>query len=253
MSGFLRVLVAFCLAGALGARAAAGEFEAMKSAGLAAAWESALKNAPPAPASARAGALPAQAGQEQVQVYERGGYAWSSDAENAMLEAERGLRSAGIAVLSAVTSSEEGGSHAFRIEYADDSAEGVPPRSIESYESRTYSFESDAQNDLSRAKSNLRSSGWVVVLGEVRRQRQSPWDYTYRIDYVRSRWNPRGSVHLYVSGLYARAADAERDRVMMEHRLRAEGYYVFGSALYQDSRSRGFFFQIRYGSALGRR
>ncbi len=223
--------------------------EALKSASLMSAWESAL-NAPlpTAPVPGRQ-AIPRLEPQAEVQTYQRGGYTWKLDAESASEEAARNLQSAGLAVLSVQILEEPGEprTYAFRIDYRDFEESGFPPRSIETYTSGAYSWSSDAESELARAKANLEAAGYVIILGQVLRQERYPWNYFYRVDYVRGRQNPGGPVYIYTSRLYPVAAEAQRDMIVMEYQLRAQGYRIYGSILYRDARTGYFFFQIRYG------
>lgn len=230
----------------------ASSFEALKAGTLTGMWESALKNPLPAPAAPAPKAVgPLQVFPAAVQTYERGGYTWESDAENAANAAASNLRSAGIAVMSTqiIRESESPWRYGFRMDYIDDSDPGLPPRALETYTSQVYSWSSDAENELRRTESNLRATGYVVVLGEVWRQTEAPWNYYYRVDYVRGRHNPGdGQAYLYTSGLYPTLATAQREMYVAQWRLQQQGYQIYGSVIYQEARTRHYFFQIRYGT-----
>lgn len=205
----------------------------------------AAESLPPIPAPTAKPAAPPRPRPAEVVVYERGGYTWESDAERALNQAASNLRAAGIAVLgSRITRQEQSPwTYGFQIDYADHDA---PPRRVETYVSNHYSLESDARDELNRTVANLRQAGYVVVLGQVLRQSDPPWNHFYQVDYLRGRRDPGGRIHVYNSGLYARAAEAQRDMIANINRLQSQGHEVLSATVYQDARTRYFFYQIRY-------
>lgn len=242
----------------LGLAAHAASFEGLKAGTLSGAWESALKNSlfvPAVPSAKPVTPLPVFPA--QVLTYERGGYTWESDAQNSANTAAENLRSAGIAVLNTqiLRESQSPWRYSFRVEYLDDSADPtLPPRTIETYTSGNYTWSSDAENALHQTESNLGQAGYAVILGEVLRQQQAPWNYFYRVDYIRGRRNPGGGqTYIYTSGLYPRLIDAQRDLYAVQFRLQSQGYQIYSSMIFQDARTKLYFFQIQYGTRWLRR
>lgn len=185
----------------------------------------------------------------EVRIYDRFGWSWESDAQNARNEAERGLRAAGMVVLSGKVYRAENSpwNYGFHLEVLADE-QGYPARSIESYSNGTqYSFESEARQEAERVASNLRGAGYSIILLQIRRQEQSPWDYSYFIDYVAPRGSTGGGpAQLFTSALFNTQWDAQRDMDAMANNLRMRGYEVLSGQLFQDGRSRMFFYQLRY-------
>lgn len=122
----------------------------------------------------------------EVRIYDRFGWTWESDATRAMQEAQSGLRAAGLAVLSSRVYRETGSgwNYGFRMEVLSD---GYPPRFVESFNNGYYSFESEARQEAEKTASNLRFAGYTVVLIQVLRQSESPWNYSYFVDFVAPR------------------------------------------------------------------
>jgi hypothetical protein len=187
--------------------------------------------APYAPGRSVQGGVRAKA----VLAYERGGYTFESDAQDALARAGNAFREAGVAtVYSAIVRGQTWG---FRIDYLSETP-------IETYTSPFYPWESDAEHEMQRAEANLRAQGYAVILGQVVRQTQAPWDYAFRVDFLRAARAPQA--YVFTSRFYPSPALAQRDMQLTVQDLRARGWFVEQSQLFQDARTRQFFFQIRY-------
>lgn len=201
------------------------------------------KGAPVSPA-------PAARPKGEIRVYDRFGWTWESDAQNARNEAERGLRAAGLAVLSGKTYRGENSpwNYGFHLEVLADNDQGYPARSIQSYgNGMQYNFESEARQEADRTASSLKGAGYHVILIQIRRQDDSPWDYSYSIDYVAPRGSTGGGpAQLFTSPLFRTQWEAQNDMNAVTDDLRRRGYEVLGGQLFRDGRSGMFFYQLRY-------
>jgi hypothetical protein len=228
--------------------AVATNLETLKAPGLAIAWQSALQNPPPVPASAPGKLLPLEGSpSKQILTYERGGYPFDWNAKNASAEATNNMRQAGIAALgSMIIRDPQTGDYAFRIEYLDDPGGGWPPRTIEAFTSGTFNTHGEAQNARNLATANLRAIGFPVILARVLTQKDWPWGSYYQIDYVRGKPNQGGPLYTYTSSYFFSKTDAERNRDAMVLNLQAQGYIIESALIYEDARTRYYYFQILY-------
>lgn len=236
-------MIAAALVLAAAPLSAAPSLEALKGSGWLPQPES-FRAAPAVPAAPGRRAEPPAIQSLQVQVYERTGYVFLNDAENALRRAKGNLQLAGIAVMNAEVI--RGQSNGFRISYLED-RESFPPRAIETYQSPAYRLSADAERELRRTENSLRTNGYYVVLGDVFQDRSSGLDYHYRVDFIAARGN-QPQTHVLTSRLYPYASLAQQDMHAAVSDLQARGYLVHQYQLYQDARSRQYFFQIRYSN-----
>ena len=233
------------LAFALWPASAAEHSEAVKGAAFFVSLESVFKGlipingraSPSPPPVVRTGA---------VRVLERGGYDWEAEALEALEATQKNLRQAGIGILRGELDLRN--SRGFRLEYVEDQAlPGLPARALASYASpKTYSDAEDAATDMKRTESNLSAAGRDVIWARVLRQAEAPKNYYYQVDSLPRRQLP---VYLSMSGLFSSLAETQRSLSADKLSLRGRGYELLGDALFQDERTRGYFYQIRYRSA----
>lgn len=237
------------------ARAAGGaSLESLKAATLSSSWESALRTPPSIPAAQRgrpAAALPLPL-PLQTQLYARGGYASEWEAQDALRQAETNMGSAGLAALgSQVFPEAQGQTYGFRVDYADQDHTTLPPRTIETYTSGFFSGLWEAQDSMERTVRNLRASGYALIMARMLQQPSSPWNHYYQVDYVGDRRQPGGGRdHVYRSGLYLSASQAQRDMVATAYNLQTQGYVVTSQQIFRLARQGRwyYFYEVRYRS-----
>jgi hypothetical protein len=164
--------------------AGAQSLESLKAGTFEASWQ-VVRHAPPPPAPV---AVPAPVyrrvppGAAQTRAYFKGGYTWESDALAARNQAENGLRAAGLQVLSGRVYKEANFpfNYGFQIDYL---AQAFTP-SVQTYTGGAFTWESDAKAELARSVANFKASGMLVVLGQVKKQANYPFNYFYEIDYM---------------------------------------------------------------------
>lgn len=228
--------------------------EALKGTSFEAHWKAAQELPFAIPAEPEAGRIEVQQhNPREIRTFQRGGYTFESNARSARDEAERNLREAGIAVLSSRVYKEDNypWNHGFSIEYFENNDPYRDERFVfEAYTGGTQSFESKAREEMNRTAENLRRAGYRVILGQVIKQSDYPWNYFYRIDYLRSvgRRPPhdRPGVQVYRSGSYHDEIRAQIEMNVMAAAFRSQGKEILSAEVFRVRGEREWRFEIQY-------
>ncbi|MBI3289558.1 MAG: hypothetical protein HYZ74_08590 [Elusimicrobia bacterium] len=240
----MKTIFVAVLALAIVAPCQAKSLEGLRALTLADHYAAAVRVGVPAPAQPASRPVAAPEPAKSFLHYYRGDYVLQQDARAAMEAAIQKISGAGLAAVGHVVIKEEGKrTYAFSIQYSDG---GSDARTIEMMSSTFINHSAQARNALDEAKAKLRSQGLRIILGQVRRQHQSPFKYFFRVDAVRGWKQPvPGAVAVFRSDDYYKGSHAQRDMAAVSSLLKGRGFAITQSLLLQKG-SGPYFFEIRY-------
>ncbi|MBI3552063.1 MAG: hypothetical protein HY077_06060 [Elusimicrobia bacterium] len=231
------VVLAASLSNALGQ-----SLEVLKSGGFEASFQFGLAHpAPPPPTVAGRFIIP-RPGPAQTRSYQSGGYTWESDAQAARTQAENNLRAAGLSVLSAQVFRDS--NFPFNYGLKVDYLAGYYIGAIQTYTGGSFTWESEAQAEVARTVANFRATGYKVILGQVKKQSNFPFNYFYDVDYLTAAAQPIRYEQVFTSQVYPTASTAKWAMDREAQVLRQKGCLVVSAQIMRSYN--GFYFQIRY-------